>query len=825
MQTFWSLGGQYMSAPVSEAYQLFFHEQKKPNIQELTDTTGSLLLKVHEMIPHFPKQWSQIGEQTPLGSLFLEPMFISELFRDFWLSQIAEQALKHLETLIEQDLALRLAQVANSSLLVRTKLQYIYSSDAIYEYLKTFFTDFEGSEKIENARKKILSEVPISQLIEKGLNLQKKQPSFINIEERSNEISLFLLDLDIHNMTYPQNDTEHLEIIQKKLKTFEIKVNHPCSQNVHLLENHRREIIELQDLGKHEIKGPKKTDLTPKDPSLSGIMQKADKIGLHISPHKAQTIKLSAIGASAALHTAELSGGWFGIMIGGMGLTTDAVRFIQSAFKLRMDLATIRHKQIMKGMKKLAKGQRVIVANQNVIFHKLEEINKNFDSITLNQKVIAEQLDNTIEIIYLTYQKTTQSLALLTHEVKMVRMALDTILEEKGKMCREARFNLYTSPGYNLQFNRFISFADFHRYYNQEKQSLKIGLEGLRSILMQPGSNEGYLVINPESKADEITLFSHFQNIWKFYLEKTKDWNSKKQFGYLLNPPSNVNNVDKYLESYSSSKDQVLPVWLSKYFTQPLENLIKRPYNFNKVIDYSESARCFHYFYGLLEDFPGSPPIKPENLESHEGNYEGIRLLQSTYIRLQIAILQANLFSGNGIVPFLYQASKKGEKKKVRELLAPNRLLSQNYMIYAFNKTLEDKKTSPNDYHLAYNSVEHQNFLTNLFGNSWEFVWDDESKLYGVSFNKEYAPVTLPTPESIINGRFEIHSNMGSLITLRSKILRELAGYHSGDFSLPEKVKENYQRGLLLTSILFNKYTEHKKGDVHGNSSFTTAKL
>ena len=801
-----------MTYPISEAFKLFQIEYRveKDHIfdaQTLGEIEEISTIKVHRFASQIPLIWSH-SEGTNYDSLSMESMVCEEVLYDYSMRDLFNKILKSLTKIIKQDLYARLFELSKK---LPSKFKEILSANIDQKYRllcqhsSGFVSDqnhlkLQEEQEIFSIRCTLLGGLPPS-LNFKALEMQKHDFATLEAETKKH------LDLIVM-----MGETEYLrmrslnDILENQFKEVQEKQSESSSLLLHSIEP--SSFPKIQIIEAVSTKSPKENLLNKGVNRFKQIQTMADSISIKLTKSQVEAFKTHSIGRWIISHIPPVIGKgarWVSKVLPYISLIGDAI--------------VIRSRSRSQELKKVHRGQTIIMQNQRILQDQLTDIDQKVVTLCNNQKILAEGINKVIELIDAAHRETMQSLAYITHEVVLGRMALAAMLDHAGRLCRDARQHLKRDSGYRPYFNRFLSYDAFRMFYQKESLSLKEGLKGLPKLFMHPGRNDAPFIVTSNLNQKDHIYFQHFRGLWRRFNESTKGWKSQqKQFEFLLTPVFKIEQIAQLIEGFEGKPVPKLPPWIKDLFRESfLEDLFRAPYDFDRLLDYAESARCFHYFYELSQGKPGKSLVSLEKLSTHTPSPQGLRLLQNAFLRVEIGIAHCSLLVGNGLLPTLYKEWKEGKHKDVIDLITPNRLLTTNFILYAFKTAIKERKRLDTDYYFPFFHGSDDLPLKELVGENWEFTWSVDKKRWAIELDKDES-FPIPTPTQLMNAALEIHPNLTDLLTMRKKLLKEIAGYQKVD--LRESEKGVYHSGLLLTSLFFRTLLKEQYiGDVNDNNS------
>ncbi|MCB1081861.1 MAG: hypothetical protein KDK63_01815, partial [Chlamydiia bacterium] len=486
------------------------------------------------------------------------------------------------------------------------------------------------------------------------------------------------------------------------------------------------------------------------------------------------------------------------------GFVGKVFSYLCSFSRKGIDLETRRYRSLFKGIKQNDRNLKVIIDNLAVIHDQIEEVDRKLVVISENQYRLGTALEAVAEHVDAMLREIMSKQALIHHDVLINRMIASTVLDKAIKNCRDAKDELERFNGYLRNYNRFVSYAAFQRFYQNEQDSLEEGLKGLKEVVLRPGDESDRAFVIPFQREDkEALFFTHYQDLWKAS-QAYIPFGGFLAFDYLLETYTTSDQMDGQSEIFQKRGAATQPPkWvLERLGHRGIDAIAALPYDVSKLLDYADSVRCFHYFYELFKGRIGGPLLSPEEFEGREYKPLGKRMVQDMLIRMQVGIMQANLISGFGLIPYLYREVTKDKLEKISQLLATNRILANNFMIYAFRKRIKENGRDLSDYWSAYSDARGPQSLQALVGSDWAFARDSSNTKWTVRFAEDIQPMDVPDPVNIHNGELDMHPRLAELHLMRKKLLRELAGYQ-GDPGSEKEMGKIWDAGLRLNSLVF----------------------
>lgn len=796
---------------ISEAFTIFrmqdqFMRNKESVIEmeKQIDNLGNL--NVPGFFPNISRAWQESKKYLSSKEFSYDSLCFEEVLIDFLMRSVLNGAFNRLREVVENDLARLFHQLHQGSWYGYQKLKFAKNTDEILSILREYAFGFQiqGMQTWEDheifaVRTAVLGRIirtaAFDSLRSKGEMLD---PPTRSLHTEVKEILDFIVSLGkveyYHCLRY-QHGMKELFVQLEKAKEKGGEKRFELATLTSLIPSQTEA---LQTKEKMMIKvGP--TALMTQHAATMEIQELWTRYEKTLSVQEAEGVKrLRSLMPLGRIIPDIFSRNIFTKLAGIGGFVKDIVPLGLSFFQGGVDASSQRYQSIMKGFQEREKERQVLFQNESIMYKQLLEIDQKIGAIAKNQIALGKSIVGLAHLIEAQHQETMTALASIQHDVVINRMVLTSMLDRSGKMCREARFELMRFNGYLPYFNRFNSYEKCCQFYQRERFSLKEGLRGLLGLLMRPGEDDVALVVSPERSSVEVLFFEHYRALWKI-IQNSISWEGFKTFEYLLETQINVDQLDPHVEVYQKIDHVKTPKWIEERLKWiDMDSLMRSPYDMGRLLDYCESARCFHYFYELFKNDIGGPLVNRKELLTHIPSPYGERLLQDALIRIEIGILQLNLISGFGVIPFLYQKMQKEKLETIASLLGPNQMLAKNFMVYAFRKKMKEKNHPYSDYWSPYRAFQSPALLKRLVGEEWNFVWDEKREKWMVKLLEKREPIEIPHPVELMHGTLEAHPQLGDLHMMRKKLLRELAGYRSID----HKEKEDYAV-TLLNSMYF----------------------
>ena len=784
---------------ISEALRLFQLErqfnilgEKPVDLDDIKDLTA---VKVHELVPEIPSEWSS-------SSL---PMQSSDLITDFVVNELINRTLSNLTRVVKEDLGWWLQQIPHPKMLKTT--------ENVYKLLQEMFPNFQPispthfnpvDQEIYTCRIDVLKLSPVKELIE-----MREQRSYEELAYSVNAHYKLLLQL----MMFQVADRE-------------LEFNFPVSAVIQLKKSFSEKNVEPIFVTPPtpfiypKINKPLLINLRASDKELADIQRKSEENGVLMTPHQAQ----KQYGVNKTIEVVmQVTANYlmYGPFSAAVTAGTALKELVSSRVlknKVLLDIDSRRHKELMKAMKKL---QKTVVGSYDILGKQLEAVENNLVILAKNQISQEKNLKITMKFLELQREEFLGKFSSLSQDHVISHLALGSILDVSSLKARAVRTRMHREQGFNLYFNRFIRYESLLAFYKRERQALGKALQELPSLFLYPGKNDGAFVIPSTKNTQHARYIQHYQSIFHEHLEKLRPMTQRRKLEYLIHPISRCKEAEEAIDHFSKEVTlATLPEWMQDALgTSGLRSLLKIPYEFEKVIDSSLSAHAFHYFYELFRKDPGGPLYSLENIDQCTPTSQGIQLLRNAFIRVSLAIAQANILVGTHILPRLCQDVLEG-KKETRILVGTNFLLAKNVMLYMIRKEYEKQKRPLTDYYFAYHFPHDSTPLKELLGKDWAFEWNGEQ--WSMKFDSSHTKgIPLPTPREVLEGNLIPHPQLSLLLHTRNLLLRELAGYQPTE-GVQTPAQKRLYLGVLLTSLYFRKINQDPGVFYDGKNKWTS---
>lgn len=454
------------------------------------------------------------------------------------------------------------------------------------------------------------------------------------------------------------------------------------------------------------------------------------------------------------------------------------------------DVAAERHKEIMEALGKiyekldvieqkideLRKGQQIILENQKKTFDALVSISKQIDK---NQEEVRTKLEQIHQDII--YDRGLITNYVRTGYTSCCRLVANDCESSSPDTIINTELNKF--PTYNqlvLLCTKWTSTGDIDKCFNI-----------IGEIMKSDGTFD-----NPIFNLQSSSEFSDYNSVHKFidsihsplvsFLNSdttVKDFSLDEKRTSLFVPSTTVRSLD---EKLNQIKDQHIEI-SHHYNFQSFGTNISKPLWFESVQRHLNAILNIHYYRMAINKATLQPYTKAE-LINNEVNLAGYDDLKRGLALVDYAIAQQNLYSGDILLPILYNvwsiidSTNRERKSKVIRLLNNNSQLAYNFIIYSVSKEIETGSVM--SYSSGYNSKDINNFSLN-FKNNWNLKWSDSSttqsnkttipKGWATKIGEQY--YEMPTPEEVQLGRLSYSQNIQILLSLKSRILEELDTY------------------------------------------------
>ncbi|MCB1081583.1 MAG: hypothetical protein KDK63_00405, partial [Chlamydiia bacterium] len=531
------------------------------------------------------------------------------------------------------------------------------------------------------------------------------------------------------------------------------------------------------------------------------VMQAMDNAGIPIPKKMRQGVNMScAVIQTIASIPQIIFSPYEGAMgvIRGIGQIIGLSRTKQGSFTPE----DLRHEQTLSKLHSIETKQLLLLQGQRKIQEMIHQLANNQVKIMQAIQALDTKLYEYMKVVDERFNQVLYNIAL-------IRFGQDTIMKKTLKSAKALRASMENESDFDVEQNRFITYKALEIFSKKVDFLLPTTLQKVFEEVDGPGELEGYFMLGQENSHP---YHQHFTALSCFYLKNISRLSStpERASAALIYSSDTVEKIEKKQARLKTNaftlpgfpfQDVQLPTLQARGF-------LEYPYLYPKVEEYTLFALRFHPFYQFFRQGALLPIEKLAETVSNNS----LTLLKNMETRLSIALIQQNLLAGDVMLPILYE-DYLTNPAAIAKILAPNVILTQNFMIYAFRKHMKSKNRPFIDYHSAFYSRQDDWLLKIVLGDRWTFQWSNEKNRWNVSFENTLHP--LPSPSSVINGEVMIPPEIHSLISLKTRIEVEKQKYpeEGKNFGLSPKELEAYL-------FLLNHQTRPKKqGDATGGSS------
>lgn len=454
------------------------------------------------------------------------------------------------------------------------------------------------------------------------------------------------------------------------------------------------------------------------------------------------------------------------------------------------DVAAERHKEIMEALGKiyekldvidkkidvLIEGQQKILENQKKTFDALISISKQIDQ---NQIELREKLEQIHEDII--YNRTLITNYVQTDYTSCCRMIAND--------CE------FSNPDtiINTEVNKFPTYSALLSLCNtwNSKGDIEKCFSIIGDVMKSDGTFDNPIfnlkssVGSEDYKSIQDFIDSIHNPLINFLNSDTtiKKLSLNQKRTSLFVPSTTVKSLDEKLNQIENFKIDES----NRYNKLSFSTNISTPLWFESVTRHLNTILNIHY-YRLVINGATKQPYTKDELINNNVNLAGYDDLKKGLTLVDYAIAQQNLYSGDILLPILYNvwsnndSMNKEKRDKAIHLLNNNSELAYNFITYSISK--EVSKGSTISYSLGYNSKDTNNFKLN-FQNDWHLQWMDSSitdsnhvaipQGWSTKIGNQY--YEMPTPEDLQAGRLRYSQNEQTLINLKTRVLEEMDTY------------------------------------------------
>ena len=492
-----------------------------------------------------------------------------------------------------------------------------------------------------------------------------------------------------------------------------------------------------------------------------------------------------------------------------------SVMGICGILKGRTNAAGQHQQQLMQSFEQLAKGQAIMMRNQEImmeginrllegqqtILGSIEQLRRDmvrgFQAVCEGQQKIYERI-NTLETnFYRMYENMMDEIRFVINQLALANLGIQYIAQTQAEIldCERIYTQLRRNPNnYSLDQRRFHTYQGFINFHNQNPQLIN-SLHHLSLAFSRIGETNDFLFLTGSDHSNEENL-KNYTKQWEFFFQDTlsqyQEEKKKIALGLLLTDAFTFDDLQEKLTIYEkaeTSSQEVLPKHIAQLFAAPppgfssgtSKYLRAGLYEVQELIKWTNIALHFHYFFEFYKS--NNQLYSSQELETvRQTSNKGREMLLDALSRVDLAMAQQRLLSGDIILKFLYEAffgSDATKKSKAQNLLKNNFILARNFMIYAIRTRLQEKGNLNNlEYYNALCQRSPDVLETKALGKGWNLTWEEkkgEKEKWYANFEERSFP--LPLAEQVFEQVFVVPIELSRLKELRMELEKEIARY------------------------------------------------
>lgn len=477
------------------------------------------------------------------------------------------------------------------------------------------------------------------------------------------------------------------------------------------------------------------------------------------------------------------------------------------------DIAGERHKQVINAINKVYDKVVVIENKIDILYKEIIEIKE-------TQKIIYKAIEELSNKIQQNFIHVFEELEKIRKDIFYNRRIINAKYEQEYQACQ----NLLKNPSSKKNIidtaqNMYPNYVAITELFRDFLPSFKDCDSRMRATELNDSFHPVLLIetylSTPESDIEKYltNVYSPAFDLLKSNLnlpmievdQNLRNFTFEERVSSLMSPVNTVSKLEKKIPYVTSVQQHFLP----------FEKVMKDMLAPEIVASHCEYILNVHFYYPFLT--PTNDSLLPYNLVITQdirkaGYYALLKALSVT----DIAIAQQSMLSGDALLPVLYIVYGKQFKSpsiadiyyldKMKLLLSSNSILVENFITYSLRvEVLSLSNFLFYNIALGTNNPELLKKCTIL---PWDFHYSNidiimndvinqhkgwSIKLYGKFFK-------LPDGDSLLAGKFIHQKDLLSLLSLRFRLLEEIAGYEILDSSLLTKDRLKFNE-IILNSI------------------------
>lgn len=493
----------------------------------------------------------------------------------------------------------------------------------------------------------------------------------------------------------------------------------------------------------------------------------------------------------------------------------------------KTDIGGERHKQVMheladikQGISQLGKGIDVIQKQLAAIQQSLENLQKGQEQIMHNQQIILDTIYKLAEQSREQYIALNDKLDEMHKDIRLSKDLILAVLEQDITSCESFLNTRKEEFNFDVNNKCFNSYNDLKNHFERCDTLYNICEDGIANKLTSEiGFNPIFLLKNRDNVASYITKI--YDPTYKLLTMHNNliNKNPEETITSLFIPSKNINNIDEKLKINLESP--VKKVRILKEIG--LQKVIHEPLFAGSVLRHVENFIEIQKYYELIQIEDGNKKLVSLNdlfdINKPLNNPLGLIRLKNTVLPLvDVAIAQEAMLSGDILLPIIKNAfrdkidkNNDGPFTDSLNALRHNPLLARNFLVYYIKSQIIQKSYNEINYHFALCSLTTDEELKKIVTLPAPLIFhhaNSEVLESGrIKIPKDWSLkiddntyISLPSAVEVSDGNIVYSDEMHKLISLKAKILDEIANYtfHEKLESTEMKVKLNK---LLLHSL------------------------
>lgn len=457
------------------------------------------------------------------------------------------------------------------------------------------------------------------------------------------------------------------------------------------------------------------------------------------------------------------------------------------------------HRSISSGINSLEGGQKQIMENQKAMFDYLETLGRQLSHVIDNQVEIGKSIQTLSHSLEKKHIEIMTALHEQTQRIMLIGMHVHLGRIEDAYNCKEIINSLIMEKEYDARRNRFLSYLSLKEFYTKNRIPFKKGLKYLyldtRGVGSKPKDSKFFSLDSPEDvnkpNQSDVRAFTKYSDFWSFVSNKL----APTAIPSAINPTKKLSQLQAKAAAQESEETEALAPFKNTTPQLDTSRVLNNLYSYKTVRDYALFAYRLHYFFDLIDDEYRLTDIS--NLPTTASS-KGLEVLENSLTRLNIAIAQLTLYTGDASLEVFYRLLTSPETSEQDQviafkLLSENRLLAENFVLYLFTRISQSNDPHFVSYYHANSKPNNAALKELLPGNHWNL--EGSKNNWSLKFNELEIP--LPTTKTLRNSELEVPREVEELVKLRQKLIGELMGYRYLNDPRKKAFAKQIFRGLI----------------------------